>query len=159
MAAVLRLNKRRVLWVRTRIAAEVCRSVLAFWSTPAPYEAIGPEVVPELSGVLMSLNLLRMLDRGRSKVSLEEFKQRYRQERLASQIDYFFNHAAQSAAEARRYRAVIWACIGLASALNVWLFVGAFVNGTLVWNRGDNGWHWAPQLPSKSRRSAEHCWR
>jgi len=130
MAAVLRLNKRRVLWVRTRIAAEVCRSVLAFWSTPAPYEAIGPEVVPELSGVLMSLNLLRMLDRGRSKVSLEEFKQRYRQERVASQIDYFFNHAAQSAAEARRYRAVIWACIGLASALNIWVFVGAFVNGS-----------------------------
>jgi hypothetical protein len=130
MAAILRLNKRRVLWVRTRVAAEVCRSVLAFWSTPAPYEAIGPEVVPELSGVLMSLNLLKMLDRGRSEVSLEEFKQRYRQERLASQINYFFDHAAQSAAEARRYRAAIWACIGLASVLNVWLFVSPHMIGS-----------------------------
>jgi hypothetical protein len=133
MAAVLpvalRLNKRQVLWVRTRTAAEVCRSVLAFWSTPTPYEAIGPEVVPELSGVLMSLNLLKMLDRGRSEASLEVFKERYRQERVAAQIDYFFRHAAQSVAEARRYRAATWACIGLAAALNVWLFVSAHVIG------------------------------
>jgi hypothetical protein len=131
MAIVLRLNKRRVLWVRTRIAAEVCRSVLAFWSTPTPYEAIGPEVVPELSGVLMSLNLLKMLDRGRSEVTLEAFKQRYRQERVASQIGYFSDHGAQSAAEARQYRTAIWACIGLATMLNVWLFVSPHVIGTL----------------------------
>ena len=130
MAVLLRLNKRRVLWVRTRIAAEVCRSFLAFWSTPIHHEAIGPEVVPELSGVLMSLHLLKMLDRGHSEVSLEEFKQRYRRERVASQIGYFFNHAAQSAAEARRYRVAIWACIGLASVLNVWLFVSAYGIGS-----------------------------
>ncbi len=126
MAIPLRLNKRRLLWVRTRIAAEVGRSVLAFWHTPLHYETFGPEVVPELSGVLMSLNLLKMLDRGHSEVSLETFKQRYRQERVASQIGYFFDHAAQSAAEARRYRVATWTCIGLASALNVWLFVSTF---------------------------------
>jgi hypothetical protein len=143
MAAVLpialRLNRRQLLWVRTRTAAEVCRSVLAFWSTPAPYEAIGPEVVPELSGVLMSLNLLKMLDRGRIEGSLEEFKQRYRQERVANQIDYFFDHATQSAAEARQYRAVTWACIGLAAGVNVWLFVSPHVIGRLgqgPWKQG-----------------------
>jgi hypothetical protein len=125
MAAILGLNRRRALWVRTRVAAEVCRSALAFWSTPTPYDAIGPEVVPELSGVLMSLNLLKMLDRGRSEVSLEDFKRRYRQERVASQISYFLAHAAQSAAEARRYRTAIWVCIGLASGLNGWLFLSA----------------------------------
>jgi hypothetical protein len=48
---------------------------------------------------------------------------------VASQIDYFFDHAAQSAAEARQYRTAIWACIGLAAGLNVWLFVSAHVNG------------------------------
>lgn len=138
-AAVLGLNKRRVLWVRTRIAAEVCRSVLAFWNTPTPYEAIGPEVVPELSGVLMSLNLLRMLDRGRRAVSLEAFKQRYRRERVASQIDYFLHHAAQSAVEARQYRAATWACIGLASALNIWLLVSAL--GVRSFDPGP-GKHW-----------------
>jgi len=122
LPAALRLVKRQVLWVRTRTAAEVCRSVLAFWSTPTPYEAIGPEMIPELSGVLMSLNLLKMLDRKRSEVSLEEFKRRYRKERLAGQIDYFFNHAAQSAAEARRYRTAIWSGIVVGAVATLWRF-------------------------------------
>ena len=129
LPTVLRLNRKQVLWVRTRTAAEVCRSVLAFWSTPSPYEAIGPEVVPELSGVLMSLNLLKMVERGHNEKSLEKFKQHYRQERVADQIDYFLNHAAQSATEARQYRAATWGCIGLASVLNAWLFLSAHVIG------------------------------
>jgi len=127
LPTALRLSQRQVMWVRTRTAAEVCRSVLAFWSTPTPYEAIGPEVIPELSGVLMSLNLLKMLERGRSEVSLGEFKERYRKERVENQIEYFREHAAQSAAEARRYRAVTWGCIGGASLLNAWLFAGPHV--------------------------------
>jgi hypothetical protein len=125
--AVLRLGRRHAWWARTRTAAEVCRSVLAFWRAPVPYEAIGPEVIPELSGVLRSLNLLRMLDRERSEASLEEFKQRYRRERVANQIGYFFDHAARSAAEARRYRAATWICITLATGFNMWLFLGAHV--------------------------------
>jgi len=136
LPAALRLNQRQVLWVRTRTAAEVCRSVLAFWTTPAPYEAIGPEVIPELSGVLMSLNLLKMLDRGRREVALEEFKRRYRQERVANQIAYFFDHAAQSSAEALRFRAATWASVGFASLLNAWLFLSAHT----IANLGPGPW-------------------
>ncbi len=132
----LRLRKRQVLWVRTRTAAEVGRSVLAFWSAPTPCEAIGPEVVPELSGVLMSLNLLKMLDRGRREASLGEFKQRYRRERVASQIQYFSEHAAQSATEARWYRSVFWTCAGLGSLINVWLVA----NAHLSWSFGPGPW-------------------
>jgi hypothetical protein len=122
LPTVLRLQKQQILWVRTRTAAEVCRSALAFWSTPASYEAIGPEVVPELSGVLMSLNLLKVLDRNRSQPSLQEFKQQYRQQRVTHQIDYLFKHAEQSAAEARKYRVASWVAIGLAAAVNIWIF-------------------------------------
>jgi hypothetical protein len=136
LPAALRLSQRQVLWVRTRTAAEVCRSVLAFWTTPAPYEAIGPEVVPELSGVLMSLNLLKMLDRGRSEASLEEFKRRYRLERVDNQKNYFLEHASQSAAEARRFRTASWACIGAASLLNAWSFLG----GHLFASLGPGAW-------------------
>ena len=129
LPVVLRLQKRQTLWVRTRTAAEVCRSVLAFWSTPASYEAIGPEAVPELSGVLMSLNLLKVLDRERGHPSVEEFKQRYHQERVAGQMEYLSAHATQSAAEARRYRAATWISIGLAAGVNVWLFVSGRLSG------------------------------
>lgn len=132
LPAILRLRKRQVMWVRTRTAAEVCRSVLAFWRTPAHYEAIGPEVVPELSGALRSLNFLKMVDRERSQASLEEFKQRYREERIAGQIKYFSDHAAQSSAEARRYRAATWISIGFAAAVNVWLFVGGHLSGAFA---------------------------
>jgi hypothetical protein len=123
LPTILRLYQRQTMWARTRTAAEVCRSVLAFWSTPNPYEAIEPEVVPELSGVLMSLNFLKMLDRGRHEATLDEFKKRYRQERVASQIAYFFDHAERSATEARRYRATIWACVGLVALVDVWLLL------------------------------------
>ena len=120
---VLRLDRRQVLWLRTRTAAEVCRSVLAFWNTPSPYDAIGPEVIPELAGALRSLNFLKVLDPERKEASLEEFKQRYRQERVAGQIVYFFRHAAQSAAEALHYRITIWVSVGLAALVDVWLFL------------------------------------
>ena len=125
---ILGLDKRQVLWLRTRTAAEVCRSVLAFWNTPSPYEAIGPEVIPELAGALRSLNFLKVLDPERKEASLEEFKQQYRKERVAGQIVYFFRHAAQSTAEALRYRITIWTCVGLAASVDVWMFVTEHVN-------------------------------
>ncbi len=129
LPAVLRLGKRQVLWARTRTAAEVCRSVLAFWHTPTPYDAIGPEVVPELSGMLTSLNLLKSLARERGEASLEEFKRRYRHERVAGQMDYLLRNAERSAAQARHYRLVTWVSIGVAAGLNLWLFVGEHVFG------------------------------
>jgi hypothetical protein len=130
LPALLRLRSRQVLWVRMRTAAEVCRSFLAFWATPGPYDAVGPEVIPELSGVLASLNLLKMLGRGQAVSSLEEFKRQYRGDRVRGQISYFFAHAAQSDAESRRYRALIWTSIALAVLANVWLFVGVHFHTT-----------------------------
>jgi hypothetical protein len=129
LPAVLRLQKRQAQWVRTRTAAEICRSVLVFWSAPTPYEAIGPEAVPELSGMLMSLNLLKVLDSGRSQPSLGEFKRIFRRDRVAHQLDYLSSHAEQSAAEARRYRAASWVSIGLAAAINAWIFLGGRLAG------------------------------
>jgi hypothetical protein len=116
--------------VRTRIAAEVGRSVLAFWHTPAPYEAIGPEVVPELAGVLASLDFLKLLDRTNHAGSLDEFKRHYRQERVAGQIEYFAHQGARSAAAARRYRITIWVCIVVAALLNLGMFLVPLIVGS-----------------------------
>ncbi len=134
LPGALRLNQRQTLWARTRTAAEVCRSFLAFWGTPVYYEVIGPEIIPELSGMLMSLNLLKMLDGSRSSSSLEEFKERYRKERVAGQIDYFSRHAAQSARETRRYRIAIRICTGPAVLIAACLFVATagFLRGHVV---------------------------
>ena len=135
----LRLHARQDVWARTRTAAEVCRSVLAFWHAPTSYQVIGPEVIPEFSGMLTSLNLLKMRDRGQRTMSLDEFKQHYRQERVADQLAYYSKHADRSAAEARRFHTAIWASVALAILANVWLYVGAHafkVSNSAPWKHG-----------------------
>ncbi len=119
----LRLSQRQTLWARTRTAAEVCRSILALWGTPVVDEVIGPEIFPELAGMLMSLNLLKALDGSRSNVSVDEFKKRYREQRIAHQLKYFEDHAKESAGEARKYGAVTRICTGLAILIAAGLFL------------------------------------
>jgi hypothetical protein len=125
LPTVMRLGRRQVAWTRVRTAAEICRSCLALWRTPALYEVVGPEVVPDLAGMLASLNFLKMSDRGARANTLEEFKRLYRRERVQHQIVYFSRHAQHAAAWARRYRIVTWASTILAAGLNFWLLLNA----------------------------------
>ena len=129
----LRLQPRQVLWARTRTAAEVCRSRLALWGAPTTEEVIGPEIVPELSGMLMSLKLLKALDSSRNSMSIEEFKECYRKDRVAGQLKYFSDHAKTSAEQAKRYRITSWVCIGMAILIagSLWVMGMEFKNDHL----------------------------
>src|SRR5580700_5424653 len=111
LPTVMRLSRRQVAWTRVRTAAEICRSCLALWQTPTLYEVVGPEVVPDLAGMLTSLNFLKLSDRASHKNNLDEFKRVYRSERVQHQIAYFSRHANDAAAWARRYRNLTWASI------------------------------------------------
>ena len=125
MPTPMRLGRRQVEWTRVRTAAEICRSCLALWRTPSLYEVVGPEVVPELAGMLTSLNFLKLSDRAARENSLDEFKKRCRGERVEHQIGYFSRHARQSAASARNYRVVTWVSAIVAIALNGLLLLNA----------------------------------
>jgi uncharacterized membrane protein (DUF485 family) len=125
LPTVMRLSRRQVAWTRVRTAAEICRSCLALWQTPTLYEVVGPEVVPDLAGMLTSLNFLKLSDRASHKNNLEEFKRLYRASRVQDQIAYFSRHANQAAARARQYRIVTWASTILAAGLNFWLLLNA----------------------------------
>src|SRR5579864_239275 len=125
LPTVMMLGRRQVAWTRVRTAAEICRSCLALWETPELYEVVGPEVVPDLAGMLTSLNFLKMLDRRARENNLEEFKRLYRSGRVQHQIDYFSRHAIHAAAWARRYRIVTWASTILAAGLDAWLLLNA----------------------------------
>jgi hypothetical protein len=70
LPTVMMLGRRQVAWTRVRTAAEICRSCLALWETPELYEVVGPEVVPDLAGMLTSLNFLKMSDRTARKNNL-----------------------------------------------------------------------------------------
>ena len=124
--ALLRLDQRQTFWARTRTAAEVCRSTLAMWGTPHLDNVIGDEIIPELSGMLMSLNFLKMKDGARHQPSLEEFKRKYREERLLGQIEYFSTHSESSGRQGRRFRLITWLCASVAV-----LFAGAWLAGKI----------------------------
>lgn len=125
LPTVLRLDRRQVSWTRVRTAAEICRSCLALWRTPTLYEAVGPEVVPELGGMLTSLNFLKMSDRASRDATLDEFKKLYRGERVQHQIAYFLRHASFADSRVRAFKIATWASVAVAAGLNFWLLLNA----------------------------------
>jgi hypothetical protein len=137
---VMRLRHRQIVWTRVRTAAEICRSCLALWKTPTLYDVVGPETVPELAGMLMSLNFLKMSDRGWCQTTLNEFKRLYRGERVQNQIGYFSRHASHSAAEVRKYQSIIWVSVIVAASLNLWMVLGPHGANSLILGR------WKPAL-------------
>jgi len=128
LPSALRLHARQALWARTRTAAEVCRSVLALWRSPMVYNLLGPEVAPELAGMLRSLNYLKMQEARREAPPLAEFKKEYREQRVADQMGYFTRQAARAERQERRYRAVSWMCGAMAT-----LIAGAYLAGEAGW--------------------------
>ena len=145
LPAALRVHVRQALWARTRTAAEITRSVLVTWRTPRAYEVIGAEVAPWLSGILRSLNYLKMEDNHRIEIPLSDFKQEYRRDRVAHQIDYFSRQARKAERQERRYGAVGWICGVLATLIAV-----ACLSGGLQWlaDHGFSGRQWLAFLMS-----------
>lgn len=140
LPVVMRLTQRQITWTRLRTAAEICRSCLALWHTPVLYDVVGPEVVPELAGMLTSLNFLKMSDRASHQTSLDDFKRFYRGNRVQHQIDYFSSHAARATREVRRYQIFIWTIVILGGSFNVWILSNA--HGLHVWMPG----RWKPEF-------------
>jgi hypothetical protein len=139
MPAVLRLHARQALWARTRTAAEIARSVLVTWRTPRQYEVIGAEVAPWLSGILRSLNFLKMEDNHGAETPLSDFKQEYRRDRVAHQIEYFSRQARKAERQERRY-----AMLGKVCGILATLIAVVCLSGGLQWlvNHGFSGRQW-----------------
>jgi hypothetical protein len=139
MPAVLRLHARQALWARTRTAAEIARSVLVTWRTPRQYEVIGAEVAPWLSGILRSLNFLKMEDNHGAETPLSDFKQEYRRDRVAHQIEYFSRQARKAEHQERRYAMLGKICGGVATLIAI-----SCLSGGLQWleNHGFSGRQW-----------------
>jgi hypothetical protein len=122
LPVVLKLAKRQSLWVRVRTASEVTRSVLALWETPVRYQVVGQEILPELSGMVRTLDLLKAQAGRESRVGLREFRERYVEERLLDQKGYFLRASDRSAGMGRRYRMFSKICTAIAILFSVWTF-------------------------------------
>jgi hypothetical protein len=139
LPSVLRLHTRQALWARTRTAAEIARSVLVTWRTPRQYEVIGAEVAPWLSGILRSFNFLKMEDNHRAETPLSDFKQEYRRDRVAHQIEYFSRQARKAEHQERRYAMLGRVCGAVATLIAI-----SCLSGGLQWleNHGFSGRQW-----------------
>jgi hypothetical protein len=145
LPAALKLGKRQALWVRIRTAAEVSRSVRALWDTPAPYEVVGPEILPELSGMILSLNFLKSRARHTIDAAVDSFKMQYLEERLLDQKKYFMRQSTNSAEKARRYRLISKLCVITAILLSLWAFGG---RSLLKTSHAASGGSWLPLVAS-----------
>lgn len=119
---VMNLNSRHVTWARLRTAAEIARSNLALWKTPGRYSVVAPEIIPELSGMIASLNYLKSKDTPRS--DLEQFKHAYREGRIQDQIRYFSGHARRSHARATQTRTAVIAAVIVAQIVSAGIVLG-----------------------------------
>jgi hypothetical protein len=142
---LVRLGPRQALWVRIRTAAEVSRSMVALWATPARYKIVGPEILPELSGMVRSLDLLKSQAHRRNQSSLEEFKQTYARDRLLDQMNYFARQSTQAAKTAHQYRIVGKLCTIGAILISGWMFIG---HTLLKINTGLTGQSWLSLVAS-----------
>jgi hypothetical protein len=145
LPAALKLGKRQALWVRIRTAAEVTRSVRALWDTPAPYVVVGPEILPELSGMILSLNFLKSKAAPTRDSPVDLFKMQYLEKRLVDQKKYFKRQSTNSAEKGRRYRLISKICVIAAILLSLWTFGG---RSLLKTSHAVSGGSWLPLVAS-----------
>jgi hypothetical protein len=86
--AMLRHRESQNHWLRLRLKAEICRSMMATWNSPRVIEPFSADEVPEMGEVIRSLHYLR-ITQPPLEVSLEGFKAHYGVRRLAHQYRYF----------------------------------------------------------------------
>ena len=145
LPAALRVGKRQALWVRIRTPAEVTRSVVAMWDAPVQYEVLGPEILPELRGMIVSLNFLKSQRRASEDGGVETFKKKYLEERVIDQKGYFLRQSIKSAEKGRRYRLISKVSVISGVVLAAWAFGG---RSLLKTSYAASGGSWLPLVAS-----------
>jgi hypothetical protein len=126
LPSAMRLHRRQITWTRIRTATEICRSTLALWRTPGQYDVVGPEIIPELAGMLASLNYLKIADSANRRTTLEDFKKAYCEERVQDQIAYFSRNAANSNRKTSQYQHTVTLSIVVALSANAMMLLATY---------------------------------
>jgi hypothetical protein len=113
--AVLRHRQSRNHWLGLRLKAEVCRSAIATWHSPAAIEPLNADEVPELRQLMQALRYFRATRRqALPDISLESFKAAYGARRLADQYRYFQRQAQSADHMSSRLTPLYWFLSGSA---------------------------------------------
>ena len=76
-------------WVRSRLAAEFCRSALATWGLPRAAPLFQDLDLPGVHGLTRSLHILHSRSANEQPVPMEEFKRVYLEKRIDDQLAYY----------------------------------------------------------------------
>jgi hypothetical protein len=117
--AVLRHRQSRNHWLGLRLKAEVCRSAMATWYSPAAIEPLTADEVPELHKLMQALRYFRATHHhAHPEISLEGFKAAYGTRRLVDQYRYFQRQAQSAHYMSSRLTPLYWFLSGSALVLS-----------------------------------------
>jgi hypothetical protein len=116
VALVLRAQGTHHHWVRSRLAAEFCRSALATWGLPRAAPLFEELEMPGLRQLTRSLQVLHQRTVGMNPVSMAKFKEEYLKVRVDDQFSYYTRKLAQAEPQLARLRTGFWIATVLAIA-------------------------------------------
>ena len=82
--------------------------------------------MPDLAGMLSSLNYLKISDGADRRTTLDDFKKSYREERIQDQVEYFSRNATRSDKKAVSYKLTVAGSVILALVANLWMLLASF---------------------------------
>jgi hypothetical protein len=95
-------------WVRCRLAAEFCRSMLATWGLPRASPLFEDLDLPEIRGLSRALHVLHSRSSNTQPVPIEDFKGVYVQARIDDQLGYFRRQEARALPMFNRLKTGFW---------------------------------------------------
>jgi hypothetical protein len=101
-------------WVRCRLAAEFCRSLLATWGLPRASPLFEDLDLPEIRGLSRALHILHSRSSNEQPVPIDEFKSIYLETRIDDQLAYFRRQEARALPTFNRLKMGFWIATVLA---------------------------------------------
>jgi hypothetical protein len=95
-------------WVRCRLAAEFCRSLLATWGLPRAAPLFEDLDLPEVRGLSRGLHILHSRSANTQPVPIEEFKSIYLEKRIDDQLAYYRRQEARALPMFLRLKLGFW---------------------------------------------------
>lgn len=103
-------------WVRCRLAAEFCRSLLATWGLPRAAPLFEDLDLPEVRGLSRALHILHSRSATSQPVPIEEFRSTYLEKRIDDQLAYYRRQEGRALPMFSRLKAGFWVATILAIA-------------------------------------------
>jgi len=103
-------------WVRSRLAAEFCRSALATWGLPRAAPLFQDLDLPGVYGLTRSLHILHSRSANAQPVPMEEFKRIYLEKRIDDQLAYYRRQEGRALPLFKRLKLGFWIATILALA-------------------------------------------